>query len=300
VSVIPPNTAQPATDLKAQLLDGARFEIVPTPDAAELTTVLQPGTTVHVMCPPLAGRQSGSVIIEGHLQGVDSAVAVATKVAGLGCRAVPHLAAKTVRSQSHLREVLARMANAGIDEAFVPGGDGADPAGPYDSAVALLEELGNMDHHLRAIGVGAYPEGHREIPDEVLVPALLRKQHVATFMVSEICFDPAHTLRWLAELRGSGVTLPLVVGVPGAVGLRMLTAQLKHWGVGSALRFLRKQHGMMGAVLTGRYSPAEIVEGIAPRADDPALGIQNIQFITLNDVASTEAWRRQALDGIGR
>lgn len=280
---------------RERLLAGARFEIVPTPHSAELTKVLPQGTTVHVMCPPLKGRQAGSVIIEGALQGVDSSVDIATRVASYGLRAVPHIAAKTVRSRGHLQEVIARLEASGIDQVFVPGGDGVDPAGPYDSALALLKDLASMEHRLTEIGVGAYPEGHREIPDDVLLEALLHKQEYATFMVSEICFDPDLTVSWLRGLRAAGVTLPLIVAVPGAVRLRKLVEQLKHWGVGSALRFLRKQHGMMGAVVKGKYSPAEIVDGVAPSAEDAELGLTSIQFITLNDVEPTERWRVESL-----
>ena len=280
---------------RERLLNSARFEIVPTPDAASLTRCLNPGTTVHVMCPPLAGRQSGSVNLKGHLQGADSAVEVAIEVAALGHHAIPHLSAKTVRSRKHVQELLARMSDAGIRAGFFPGGDGAEPAGPYSSAVELLRDLGEMDHGLSAIGVGAYPEGHREIPEDVLLQGLLSKQAVATFMISEICFEPDQTLSWLRAIRESGIQLPLYVGAPGAVGMRKLMEQLKHWGVGSAVRFMRKQHGMMTAILKRKFSPTEIVDGISPSLNDDQLAIAGLQFVTLNDVAATEAWRRRAL-----
>lgn len=291
-----PSTAE-ARASRERLLKSARFEIIPTPDAAGLTRCLRAGTTVHVMCPPLPGRQSGSVDLKGHLQGADSSVDVAIKVAALGHHAIPHLSAKTVRSRQHLRELLTRMNDADIHAGFFPGGDGVEPAGPYSSAVELLRDLADMEHHLSAIGVGSYPEGHREIPEDVLLEALLSKQSVATFMVSEICFEPEQTLSWLKTLRDSGVRLPLYVGAPGAVGMRKLMEQLKHWGVGSAVRFLRKQHGMMGAMLKGKFSPSEIVEGIAPSIGGDQLGIAGIHLYTLNDVAATEAWRREALAG---
>ena len=174
-------------------------------------------------------------------------------------------------------------------------GDGADPAGPYSSAVELLRDLGGMDHGLSAIGVAAYPEGHPEIPEDVLLQALLVKQSVATFMVSQICFEPEQVLRWLRTLRQSGIGLPLYVGAPGAVGLRQLMGQVKNWGVGSSVRFLRKQHGMLGALVRRKFSPSKIVAGTAPSLDDEELGIAGLHLFTLNDVAATEAWRRQVL-----
>lgn len=283
-----------------RLLSNARFEIVPTPNATDLVRCLPAGSTVHVMCPPLPGRQSGSVMLQGHLQGADSAVGVAAQVAALGHRVVPHITAKTVRSRGHLQELLSRMKEAGIDEGFFPGGDGTDPVGPYESAVELLDELGHMGHHLRELGVAAYPEGHREIPPDVLLDALLHKQAAATFMITEMCFEPAQTLSWLRQMRSAGVELPLYVGTPGAVGMRKLLEQLKHWGVGSAVRFLRKQHGMAAAILRRRFSPGEILDGIAPSAHDEELGIAGLQLFTLNDVAATQAWHSKAIAETGR
>ena len=280
---------------RERLVGSARFEIIPTPDAAGLTRCLSPGTTVHVMCPPLEGHRSGSTSPGGYLQGADSAVTVAIEVAAQGHRAIPHLSAKTVRSRQHLQELLNRMRDAGIEAGFFPGGDGADAAGPYSSAVELLRDLGELDHGLSAIGVAAYPEGHPEIPEDVLLDALLAKQSVATFMVSQICFEPEQVLRWLRTLRQSGIELPLYVGAPGAVGLRKLMGQVKNWGVGSSVRFLRKQHGMLGALVKRKFSPSEIVAGTAPSLDDEELGIAGLHLFTLNDVAATEAWRRQAL-----
>ena len=290
----PRPTPATARDSREHLLKHARFEIVPTPDAAGLTMCLSPGTTVHVMCPPLVGRQSGSVGLKDHLQGADAAVGMAIEVSALGHHAIPHLSAKTVRSRQHLRELLARMNDAGVRAGFFPGGDGADPVGPYSSAVELLRDLGEMNHGLSDIGVAAYPEGHTEIPDDVLLEALLTKQSVATFMVSQICFEPEQTLHWLKMLRESGVRLPLYVGAPGAVGLRNLIEQVKTWGVGSSVRFLRKQHGTLGAIVKRRFSPSVVVDGIAPSFDDE-LGIAGLHLFTLNDVAATEAWRRKAL-----
>ena len=43
-----------------------------------------------------------------------------------------------VRGREHLDELLGRMTENGIDDAFVIGGDATPPHGPYSSAVELL------------------------------------------------------------------------------------------------------------------------------------------------------------------
>jgi methylenetetrahydrofolate reductase (NADPH) len=248
----------------------------------EVADALVRGTTVHVMCPPDPGA--------------DLSVRVAIALTRSGYNGVPHIAARTVRSRHHLEELLGRMAEANVREAFFPGGDGDTTAGPYGSAVELLDDLATLEPRPQQIGVTSYPQGHRTIPDEVLLEALLHKQRVATFMVSETCLDPAVTVSWLRGLRASGVTLPLMVGVPGIVPLRRLLQALRAYGVNAAVGYLRKQHGMASSLLRRQFSPAPLLAGLLPWCADPELGIAALHFYTFNEIARTEAWRRRALE----
>jgi methylenetetrahydrofolate reductase (NADPH) len=242
-----------------------------------------------VMCPPEAGAERGA----------DRSVGVACRIARRGFEAIPHVSARTVRNRNHLEALLDRMSEAGITGGFFPGGDLDSPVGEYESAVELLAELASLPHSLTEIGVAGYPEGHRTIPDQTLVAALLEKQRVATFMSSENCFDPARLLTWLGELRSARVGLPLLVGVPGVVPVRRLAQALREYGLHSALRYLRKQHGMVSAVLRRRFSPTAMVEGIARRADEPELRIRGLHIFTFQEVAATERWRREYLRRLG-
>lgn len=265
------------------LLHDARFEVLPTEGIEnEVTDSLAPGTTVHVVCPAALGA--------------DVSVRFAINLARQGYKAIPHVAARTVRDVDHLRELLERMTSAGIRAGFFPGGDGKTQAGPYESAVDLLDDLGGLDHGLSEIGVTCYPEGHPAISRDVLLEVLLRKQRLASFMVSESCLDPSKTLLWLQKMRAAGVTLPLMVGVPGIVPIRRLFQAFTQFGLDAALSYLRKQHGMIRALARRRFSPAEVVFGLTPHALDPDLQIGQIHFFTFNEVAATEAWRTKVLD----
>ncbi|SRR6266487_1657726 len=276
-------SAEAPPDGLAHLLDHARFEILPSPGIeVEVTRHLPPATMVHVVCPATLG--------------VDVSVSVAVELHERGYEAVPHVAARTVRDPDHLRRVLDRLAEVGITKAFFPGGDGKYPIGTYSSAVELLADLARTQHSLTDIGVTAYPQGHPFIPSEVLLEALRRKQEIATFMVSETCLDPETTICWLREMREAGVTLPLMVGVPGKVRVGELMKALRQFGLSSALGYLKKQHGMLGAILRRRFSRQEIVFGIAPYVHDEALQIERAHFFTFNEIAATEVWREGVLD----
>jgi methylenetetrahydrofolate reductase (NADPH) len=265
-----------------QLLTRARFEVLPIEGIQrELRSKLPADTTVHVVCPAALGA--------------DVSVRFATEIANAGFDAIPHVAARTVRDRSHLRSLCDRMSDAGIMQAFFPGGDGKVPAGNYASAVELIRDLSDIEHPLVDIGVTCYPQSHPTIPNDVLIKALLEKQSVATFMVSESCLDPRLTIAWLRRVREEGVTLPLMVGVPGIVPIRRLLAAYEAFGLREARAFLKKQHGMLTALLRRRFSPKDVVFGMARAATEPQLGVDRIHFFTFNEIAETEAWRQRAL-----
>ena len=280
----PDGLAPNASKGLADILAHPRFEVLPTPGVeARVFQSLKPGTIVHVMCPPE--------------QGADHSVDVTVRIAGGGYSAVPHIAARTVASRDHLQELLEKMHEGGIHSGFFPGGDG-DPVGRYESAVELLDDLATMEHGLSDIGIGAYPQGHRVIPKPVLTEALLQKQNTATYMVSENCFEPQAIITWLREMRNAGVTLPLMVGVPGVVRVRRLLASCKQFGLQSAIRYLQNQHGMVRALLGSKFSPGPVVAAMASAVEDDTLGISGIHFYTFNEVSRTEDWYRKALAGI--
>ena len=64
-----------------------------------------------------------------------------------------------LRDRSHLDDVLTTMAQAGIDDAFVIGGDTTPPVGPYASAVDLLPLVHEHPHRPRSIGIASIPQG---------------------------------------------------------------------------------------------------------------------------------------------
>lgn len=265
------------------LVQNASFEMLPTEGIeSEIKRVLPKDTTIHIMCPPE--------------RGADHSVRVCIDLANAGfTELVPHIASRTVRDRLHLKELLSRMSDAGIRYGFFPGGDGKVPYGEYTSAVQLLEDLAEIDHGLQRIGIGCYPEGHRVIPDDVLMEALFRKQRVATHMISEICLDPDKILSWLHQMRTAGIKLPLWVGVPGIIPLSRLLDACKEYGLRAALRFLKKSHGLLGAVFRGQFQPETVISGLAPHFNDPELKIANVHLYTFNEVAKTAQWRSNKL-----
>jgi methylenetetrahydrofolate reductase (NADPH) len=129
-----------------------------------------------------------------------------------------------------------------------------------------------------------------KIDDQALFDALQYKQQIATFMVSQLTFNPEHILVWLREMRVKGITLPLMVGVPAVIPFPRLVRACTEWGLGQSLKYVTKQHGLIRAVVGGKFNPTEVVDYCDHVREDPYLNIANIHFITLNAVKSTRTW----------
>ena len=243
--------------------------------------MLAPATTVTVTC--------------SQRHGVERTLEVSEHLTRRGYRVVPHLAARLVRDRDHLERIVERLAAAGIGEAFVVGGDASPPVGSYRQASELLDTLGSLQHSLAVVGVGGYPEGHPLIPEAQLLDALRRKQPQAGYIVTQICFDPGGLIRWVARIREAGITLPVIVGLPGVVERRKLVEISLQTGVGASLRYLAR-HGRQVASLarSRRYDPTPLARGVATHLDDPGLGIRGVHLFTFNQIDATQGWLRQA------
>jgi methylenetetrahydrofolate reductase (NADPH) len=223
--------------------------------------------------------------------GIDRSVDYAERLRALGHRVTLHLAARMVRDCGHLDAILARTDAAGIDDLFVVGGDVQEPVGPYSSAGELLEVLSSHPLRPPAIGIAAYPEGHPLIADRELDAALERKAPLATYLVTQICFDADALFTWLAQRRARGIALPLYAGTTGQVDRRRLLEVSVQVGVGPSLRFLRKQRGARRLLRGSGDAVERFHDAIDARRDDPGLGIAGFHFFTFNELVAT--WRRQ-------
>ena len=182
---------------------------------------------------------------------------------------------------------------------FVPAGDADPPAGEYDGALAVLADLVALGAPFARIGITGYPESHPRIADDVTIQAMWDKRRHASYIVSNICFDPAVLARWITRVRARGVTLPVLVGLAGPVERTRLLAMAAKSGVGESTRFLAR-HGswLVRLGMPGGYSPAVFLARSAATLTDPASGVAGLHLFTFNQVRQTEQWRRELLDRI--
>jgi methylenetetrahydrofolate reductase (NADPH) len=224
--------------------------------------------------------------------GVDHSLDHAVRLRRLGHAVTLHVAARMIRGSTHLAEILERAAEAGIDDLLVIGGDAARPLGPYESAGELLEVLAVHPLRPAAVGIGGYPEGHPLIEQDALDAALQHKAPLASYIVTQLCFDPDVLLSWLERLRARGIELPVYIGAPGPIDRRRLLDISLRIGVGPSLRFVRKQRGLTQLFRSPVDSAARLYDAIAPRLNDPRWGMSTFHFFTFNELQSTWRWQR--------
>ncbi len=261
----------------------AYMEVFPTGTIESRLDVLEPGSYVAVTCSPT--------------KGVDVTLAMSKRLARRGFKVVPHVAAKMVRNRQHLREIIAHLNDSPIISIFVPGGDSAVPTGDYSTALSLLQDIAELDHKFTEIGVAAHPEGHPEIDTDTLNNELLRKQAVANYLVTQMCFDAATVGAWLRSIRELGVTLPAWLGLPGVADRASLLKTSMRIGVGDSLRYLKRNRGVAARLMmTNDYRPDDLLFELAPYLADPAYGIRGHHVYCFNEVEKTEQWRHAFLE----
>jgi methylenetetrahydrofolate reductase (NADPH) len=229
-------------------------------------------------------------------RGLDATLALAEELAGRGHHVAPHLAARLIRDETHLREILARVREAGLRDAFVVAGDLREPAGEYANAFELLSAMTRLGHGLEHVGITGYPESHPLISDETTIQAMFDKAPLATYIVSQVCFEPRTVAWWIGAVRERGVELPIDVGIPGVASRTKLLRIARRIGVGESIGFLSKRRAWIAQLLKpAGYSPGHIIEGLVPTLLDPDARVAGFHVYTFNEIAATEKWRRSTL-----
>jgi methylenetetrahydrofolate reductase (NADPH) len=275
--------AKPRPSLIAAL-QRPRYEVLPIDGVVEEVVAHLP-------------RGSKVTLTASPTKGLDATLTVAEALAPRGYSVVPHLSARLVRDRAHLEEIVARLRAADVREVFVIAGDARQPAGEYTGAAELLAAMGELRESFAEVGISGYPESHHFISDETTIEAMFAKEPMATYIVSQICFDAGVIATWVKRVRDRGTFLPIWIGVPGAVDSRKLLRTSLRIGLGESVRFLRSQRGLLRRFLRPRvYEPTELLEALTPTFADPDARLGGIHVYTFNELKRTETWRRQLVD----
>ena len=166
---------------KAAILQAAlkspRYEVLPTAKVeAAIIEVVPRDVTITVTASPA--------------KGITATLDLAERLMGHGYSVVPHLAARMISGRSELIEITKRLTTLGVTNVFCPAGDADPPAGEYAGALAMLEHLTELGRPFPEVGITGYPESHPDIEDDITIQSMWDKRAHATYVVSNLCFDP--------------------------------------------------------------------------------------------------------------
>ncbi|MEU9434992.1 5,10-methylenetetrahydrofolate reductase [Streptomyces sp. NPDC048252] len=269
------------------LLESVRYEVLP----AKAT---EDKVLAHVP------REVVVTVTASPVKGLEPTLDLATRLAAHGYRVVPHVPARLLRDEVHLKEVADRLREVGVDDVFVPAGDADPPAGTYDGALLVLRRLSELGRPFARVGIAGYPESHPFIHDDITVQAMWDKRRHATYLVSNLCFDPRVLGDWLVRIRRRDITLPVHLGVAGPVQRAKLLSMAAKIGVGESTRFLTGHASwFLRFAAPGGYSPDRLLARTEKALTAPSAGVAGLHLFTFNQIAETERWRRAVLERLG-
>jgi methylenetetrahydrofolate reductase (NADPH) len=281
-----PGTAPEAASRPAliEAVKRPRYEIVPLEGAAD-------EVVAHVP------REIKLTVTASPTRGLDPTLDLVERLSAAGYAVAPHVPARLVRDRAHLERIVHRLRSAGVSDLFAIAGDAREPAGEFADTAALLSAMGELRESFDEVGISGYPESHHLISDETTIEAMFAKEPMATYIVSQICFDADVIVTWVRRVRDRGTFLPIWIGVTGAISNRRLVRIAGKVGLGESARFLRAHHGWIRRLARPRvHTPTGLVTELAPQLADPAAQIGGLHVYTFNELERTEEWRRRLVD----
>lgn len=273
----------------ANMLDSASFELYPEDGLAEKASKLSKKSHLAITCTSKKGLEYT----------LDTTIRLKKK----GYKAYPHVVARLVQDENHIKRINNQLKNNNIHEVFVAAGDLAQPVGLYESSMSLLCAWEKVGFPYKHIAITGYPEGHPQIPEEKLVEALKQKQafsmrnNIDMRIITQLCFNADTLVRWACLLKKQGIALPVIVGIPGPCnGLRLLQFAIK-CGVGQSLKFITSKKILgknIGMHLAFKYKPDELITQILKHSKFPQSNIVGFHFYTFNNIDSLTEWKNIA------
>lgn len=259
-----------------RLLQSPEFELIPLPSVAKQIEFLPEAATVTVTSSPT--------------RGLEPTLELAAELSRRGFTVIPHLAARSVTDRAHLSRIVQFLDSAGLGRVFIVAGDSKE-TGEFPDGLSLIrgmEDLGSLPE----IGIPAYPDGHPFISHEVLRRVLADKQEDASYMTTQMCFDPSTIADWISQTRSQNITLPLHIGIPGVASLQKLISVSAQIGVGQSARYLSRHTGLFRRLgPQSSFSPDQLIADLIGVITDPAADVEALHLYSFNQIESLEAWR---------
>jgi methylenetetrahydrofolate reductase (NADPH) len=210
---------------------------------------------------------------------------------------VPHVGARHLESAAQLQRLAGRFKDAGVDRVLIIGGDRAQPAGPYDSTLAVMQTGVFQRFGIIRMAVAGFPEGNPHIPQKALDEALeakvslARREGLQLSIITQFSFKAEPVIAWVRRVRARGIDISIRVGLAGPASLMTLMRYAVRCGVGNSLRVL-KENPPFAKILVEK-GPEPIIRGLAAsmaEGDPTQLGIAGLHFYIFGGFRKTMDW----------
>ncbi len=148
------------------------------------------------------------------------------------------------------------------------------------------------------VGITGYPESHPTISDDLTIQSMWDKRRYATHVVSNLTFDPDVLADLGRRMRGAASPCRCCSASPA----RSTAPSCSRWPPRSASASRPGSWPSTRAPSPGWPHPAASPASGSSRRCAPALAaarpmlVEGLHVFTFNQVAATEAWRRELLD----
>lgn len=281
-------TPAPNKAASLELIEGFSLEMTgkDVPGLLEAADAIPQGTKINVT---FLGNEA-----------LEMRVTASKAVKDAGFVPVPHISARRLKSQDQLEEFLGALQEVGATEhVFVVGGDPAEPEGPYADALSVIRTGLLQQYGVKAVSIAGYPEGHPEIPSDVLwrhledKSAALKEQGLDATILTQFSFDTDAVVDWVQQVRATGIDTIIRIGTPGPAGIKRLITFARRFGIGANAMIVKK-YGFSLTNLMGTAGPDKFVTDLAALlAEDPASGPVKLHFYTFGGLLATTEWAQQ-------
>ncbi len=217
----------------------------------------------------------------------------ALSAAGLQVR--PTISARRINSESQLVELLQGITNeAEIDQLLVVGGDPTQPAGPYATALELIESIPIAESAVKFMGLPGLPKEHPTTSAEVLLNSLVNKVEAIQAtgrqveLTTQLCLDPAAVHAWISKVRARGVTAPIRIGIPAPTTAAKLLRFCQLCKVDARLEDLYR-YGWVADASATLAAPAAFLN-LLSQLLQPGDGPISTHVYPMGDVPAALAW----------
>ncbi|MBN1237883.1 MAG: methylenetetrahydrofolate reductase [Gammaproteobacteria bacterium] len=248
---------------------------------------------------------AGASVYMANLPGVplDEIVRLTLRLKDLGFNPVPHIVSRKLESREQLERALEALANGGVREALVLGGDSAVQNAAFDSSLEVLETGLFGQYGFTSVGVAGHPEGSKAIGEQRVAQALQGKNEFAKTsdlnvrIVTQFSFNPDAVTSWERETTEAGIELPIHAGFAGPASVRQLVKFAMLCGIGTSARMAVSRSGATANLLRSQ-APDDMITHIARhRASHPESRFEKAHFFCFGGVVKTAKWANSVVSG---